>query len=431
MTSRLGNRHSAVMSNTVRQPGRRRSGILGIFTPEKSLLLLEWLIAVFFVIAPVIVYSYFVQDQNYLLLAALSAISIIFIHLGSKLEFLDRTIIRGRKFTITPAKYVQVSFVIFTAFCVVTLGTANNIPLFSALAGADVNTLSEQRGEFLKGRTGAWVALSYLSSILTSTFVPYAIVLAYATKSRLRHLYVLIAALYSVSFLVKALFLNIILPLVAYAVESKAVRAKQLVFWLGIIVIVLVLLISLSGYGALGGENGTSAREYLSSSYIPTSSWDFFIYRSLAVPVFSVVDTFHVHQSQLGGVALLGTTSTLIASIVGAERINLERMVSAYQYGGWNDFANSNVIFIADGYVNFGLLGVLCYALVIGVTFRMFRRSDDAAFRSISILYAFLLYSSPLLGMFLSNGYALLFGQALIVRIRAKPGPPQALQGGS
>ena len=411
----------AIAAESMHRQRTRNLGILQLLTASKSLLLLELVILGFFVAGPLIIFMV-LEDEAYLGLALLATLSVISIHMGSELKFLDRQLVRGRKFHISSTKYISAFFAIFCLFGLLTLTTAPAIPFLSAVAGADVTTLSFQRGQFLKGREGLWSALAYISAMLTSVFVPYCLVLAYATKHRLRHAFLIISLIYCISFLVKALFLHLMLPLIAFLVEQGKVKLRHLVVLLTGITGALVFLISLSGFGSLNSSGFTSLKEYLSASYVPSSSLDFFIYRTFAIPVFSVVDTFTVHEAQLGGTYLLGKTSSFIATLAGGEKVNLERMVAAYQYGGWNEFANSNVIFIADSFVNFGVLGVIFYGLVIGLTFRIFRRSRDPAVRSLSVLYAFMLYSSPLLGMLLGNGYILLFGQALLVQMKSNSG---------
>ncbi|UUZ47355.1 hypothetical protein LP420_28965 [Massilia sp. B-10] len=113
------------------------------------------------------------------------------------------------------------------------------------------------------------------------------------------------------------------------------------------------------------------------------------------MPIFTAVDTLTVHATQFGGAPLLGATSGLLAALTGQERINLERYVFEYQFGGWNDFANSNVVFVLDVFVNFGWVGVFVIGAMVGLSLRMFKLSPDPAFQALAPLYAFLLVFSP------------------------------------
>lgn len=393
--------------------------MLLMFSAENSIGLMRVALFIPYCVIPAIIYLYFIDQVQYLQLTIYALVAIVFITIGYKWRILDKRMRNGAKrLTISRRAYTAAIFSVFVMFAFVTVLTAPSVPLISALAGADAEVLSDERGSFLKGREGAWVALAYLSSILTSTFVPVAVVASYASKHKLRHVFLIVAMLYMLIFMVKALFLNIVLPLVAWGIERGSIRARQLVVIALVAVVALMTMISLSGYGDLEGSGYSSFVDYLTAAYVPGSTFDFFIYRSLAIPIFSVADTLYVHQAELGGSPLLGATSSLISGVFGMERVNIERMVFAYQYGGWNDFGNSNVVFIADAYVNFGIAGVAAYGLIIGLSLRLFRNSDDPALRSMAPLYVFLLYSSPLIGMMFSNGFLLLFLQALFVRVR-------------
>ena len=392
--------------------------VWALFTAKKAPQLLVSVIVLFYALAPLLIYFFVIDERAYLQMAGLATLTAACIALGNGLNVLDRwTRGTSHRVIIGSHAFIRFFFVFFLLFAFVTLFSAPSVPLLSAFTGADASALSDERGEFLKGREGPWIALAYLSSLLTSTFVPYCIVAAYATRDRLRHVFLALLFIYSVSFLVKALFLNLILPLIAFAVERQVLRPRQLIVVGSATATVLLLMIALSGYGSLDASGFQSLADFFSTAYVPGSTLDFLIYRSLAIPVFSVVDTLLVHANELRGELLWGTTSSLIAGLAGVERINIERMVASYQYGGWNEFANSNVVFFADGYINFGIVGVVCYGLFVGLTFRILRRSPDIGVRSLAVLYAFLLYSSPLIGMLFSNGFAFFFLHALFVRL--------------
>lgn len=420
--------HASGFPRMARPVVTRPRGLLALVSANGAIWLLIFAVAAFYLVCPLLIYAFAVDDDLYLRLAGLAAVSVLCILLGSRVSLLDGQLKSWRsKFTIGSGTYVSFFFLFFLLFVVVTISTAPSVPLLSALSGADVGTLSVERGSFLKGRDGVWAALGYVSSVLTSTLIPYCIVVAYATRSRLRHAFLVLFFAYSVVFVVKVLFLNLVLPLIAYGVETGRIRRRQMLVLMTLSLVLLGGMISVSGYGSLDGSGFDDLAGYLTASYVPGSTLDFLVYRSMAIPIFSVIDTLHVHQLELGGELLLGSTSSLLAAIGGVERVNIERMVFAYQYGAWNDLANSNVVFIADGYINFGLPGVAAYGLIVGLSFRIMRLSPDIGVRSLAPLYAFLLYSSPLIGMLLSNGFALFFLQALFLRRREEDSAPAAV----
>jgi hypothetical protein len=73
-----------------------------------------------------------------------------------------------------------------------------------------------------------------------------------------------------------------------------------------------------------------------------------------------------------------------------------------------------------DAYVNFGWPGVVAFAFFVGQSLRWFHKSQDEAFKSLWLIYCFALFSGPLIGMLLSNGYVLMFTYALFVRLRKR-----------
>lgn len=404
--------------SALKQPGGTGK-LLSLLTADGGMSLLLLAICVLYMAGPLLVYYALLPREEYLQLAQLTAVAVVGMWMGSRLSFMDRRVSgRAPRLVVDSNSYIHVVTNLFLAYIVITLVTAPSIPLISALAGSDANSLSVERGEFLKGRDGPWVALLYLSTIFTSTLVPYCIVLAYSCNSRYRHWLALVFLFFAICFLVKALFLNLLIPVLAYAVEKGKLKASHFWYAIGGAVGLLLVMISLSGFGDTGGGSIFSFEDFFSVSFASGSASQFLIYRSVAVPIFTAADTLTVHATQFGGNLLMGATSSLVAALTGQERINIERFVFEYQFGGWNDFANSNVVFLVDAFVNFGWVGVLVISGIVGLTFRMFRISPDPAFRSLASLYAFLLVSSPFIGMFLSNGFLLLFAQMLFVKVK-------------
>jgi hypothetical protein len=338
---------------------------------------------------------------------------------GATLPITDGRFAPGRPWIVVdPNAFIGVAFTIFVVFIVVTFATAPSIPILSALHGVDANTLSQERGDFLKARTGWQLGLLYLSTFLVNTVIPYSVVLAYAIGARARHALAAFFFAFSISFLQKALFLNLVLPLVVFAAMSGRLRGRQFVLFVGASLLLLVALTYLA-IGRGPGEVGVgppALAEVLSAQYTPATPFGYFLWRAFAVPIFSATDTLVVHAQYFGGRPLLGATSTLVSSLLGVDRINLERFVFEYQFGGWNDVANSNTMFLIDGYVNFGWVGVVLFGGFVGQALRLFRLSRDPGFRSLWMLFAFVLFSAPLLGMLFSNGFLFLLVYALTAR---------------
>jgi hypothetical protein len=338
--------------------------------------------------------------------------------IGARIRIFDlRFNISAARLRFSSKKFIAFVYGIFIVFLLVTFATAPSVPILSALMGAEADDLGLQRGAFLKGRDGAEIVLLYMSAILTTTLIPYSIVLIYEMRSAKRHIAVFVFFLFCISFMMKALFLNCFLPLLAF-LASKRQLSRNIFF--GFLVTALALLIAAT-YLSLRGKStdiNNNDANYFSASYLPYNSFDYFMWRSVAVPIFTATDTLIVHKEQFLSRSLMGSTSSLIAGIFDVERINIERFVFAYQFGSWNEIANANAVFVVDAFVNFGWIGVIIFSLFVGQIFRWFRISQDIAFRSLWPIFALMLFSASLIGMLLSNGFFYMVFHALFIRMK-------------
>src|SRR5262249_34165982 len=109
----------------------------------------------------------------------------------------------------------------FLVFLLITFATADAIPLLSALKGAGGVDLSEQRGEFLKGRVGIEAALAYLSTFYISALLPYSLARLFIDRAQFRYLALVLFLAFSISFLVKSQFIYVVVPLFYAVVRQK------------------------------------------------------------------------------------------------------------------------------------------------------------------------------------------------------------------
>jgi len=395
--------------------------------PDRGLIMFGAALGIGYGILPLLIHLTVIPSPEYLGLALLSTIGVAAMVLGAQVPLLDRRFLpEAHRLDVNGNLLVGATSLVFIAFVVVTMATAPTIPLLSALEGASADILSQERGDFMKGREGAEAALLYVGTILSSTLVPYSIVLMYAWRSTLRHVMAVLFFVFCVSFLQKALFLNLVLPLLAWLAMTNRMPVRIFLP----VVVASVLLLALGTYLALGtdAEAGWQLRpgaaEYLSAAHVPSSTFDYLTWRALAVPIFTATDTLLVHERLFGGIPLHGATSSLLSALFELDRINLERFVFEYQFGSWNDIANANSVFLVDGFVNFGHAGTILFGFLVGQVFRLFRLSGDIAFKSLWPLFAFVLLSGPLIGMLLSNGFLYMLVHALFIRVT----PPRRIR---
>ncbi len=414
-------KHRGLVKLPPRVPVGHRHLLQKIFSAEYALATFCCALALVYGIVPMVIYEFFIPEESFALLSRLTALSIIGMMVGSRLSIFDaRFRPAAARLNIQPGVFHGTTWVIFAVFLIITFATAPSIPLISAFQGASSGDLTLERGAFLKTRQGAEVALLYISTFLMNTVIPYSIVLLYATRSRFRHLCALLFFLFCISFLQKTLFLNLVLPLLAYFAISQRLPRNLAVAWI-LASVAIVIAGTYLAVGDIGTDDAGLLGDpstYLSAAYGASTPLDFLLWRAVAVPVFTASDTLLVHAEQFGGQPLMGATSSLLAALTGHERINIERIVFEHQFGGWNDIGNSNAVFITDAYINFGFTGTFIIGLMVGQVFRWFRISRDIGFSSLWPLFAFVLFSAPFIGMLFSNGFAYMLIHAALIKVK-------------
>jgi hypothetical protein len=309
----------------------------------------------------------------------------------------------------------------------ITISTAPSIPIVSALGGGAVEDLDRERGEFLKSRTGLEVALLYLSTLFTSALLPYSLAHLYIARSRWRHIATFIFLAFAVSFLVKALFVTVAAPLVYVLLQTRRGGSAKVV---ALVCAALVLLFGITrlafGDSEQFEDNRTAVEQtsaapdgddhFFSTKYRPVSTADFLVWRTLAIPMLTAADTLLVFDQEFRNEPLAGATSSLLAALLGMERVPLEQIVYAHQFG-WNDLANANAFYVTDIYANFGWPGLIVSSLLVGQALRWFSKSADEALRGQWLLFTYMLFAGSIFGVLLSNGYMLILLLLLFAQV--------------
>lgn len=399
-------------------------------------------ILAFYALTPFIVGNLMGGDRHMQLLAQLALLAAASIGVGFSIPLLDRLFKEGApRLRIDGDLFHGVIWGSFILFAVAVVATADHIPLFSALNGATAQELSDQRGHFLKTRTGWEAGFNYLSALYTSAILPFSLAALFLYKRRMRWAALLIFIVYCELSLEKALYLRAVLPLLYLALTRRLWDYPR----------ALILIVASLGLMYLNTElsRGTDQFEevaveqdddrlladqkddivvagvpeapapFFSPHYKPTSTADFLVWRSVAVPVFTASDALRVFESDFDNEPLMGATSTLISGIFGLDRVPFEALVHGRQFGGTDasHVGRSNSVFFTEAFVNFGWIGVIGFGLFIGQSLRWFRKSKDMAFRAVWPLYVLNVFQSGLIGNLLSNGFAVFFAMGLFVRI--------------
>lgn len=394
-------------------------------------------IVAFYALTPIVVDNLSGGDPHLRLLAQLAILAAASIGIGFSIPFLDRLFQQGSpRLTVNGDLLHGLVWVSFSIFAIAVVYTADHIPLISALNGATAQELSDQRGNFLKTRTGWEAGFNYLSALYTSAILPFSLAALFLYKRPMRWVALIGFIVYCELSLEKALYLRAVLPLLYLALTRQLwdyPRALILIVaCLGLIYLNTELARGSDKYEPITIEDtygGSSSRmdakgraPFFSPYYRPRSTVDFLTWRAVAVPIFTAADALRVFETDFHNMPLLGATSTLISGVFGLERVPFEALVHGRQFGGHeaSDIGRSNSVFFTEAFVNFGWTGVVVFGLFIGQSLRWFRKSRDPAFKAVWPLYVVNVFQSGLIGNLFSNGFAVFFFTGLFVDIRYK-----------
>ena len=407
--------------------------------------------------APAAIGHLFEADKAFFQLSGLAICAVGGITLGFSVSWLDRAFAPNTARLIVPARWFHVAiWGSFAIFVLVSVATAESVPLISALRGATEADLSAERGAFFKLRGGWQIALGYISAIYAGVLLPYSMSLLFLARRPTAFPSAIAFLLYSMLSLQKAMFVQVLAPLFALVAGGRLWRAWAIVPLVAVSFGVLTANTILArgtqsveeavvaqrleeletGSPDATPDERAAAREvmmkdreeqaslpfplrdnYFTARYLPVSTLDQLTWRSLAVPIFTASDAIKVFEQKFESRPLLGATSSLIASVLRLPRVNYDAEVFAYQWG-ISDIGRSNAVYFIEGYVNFGVLGVVLFSVFVGQALRWFWKSKDDAFVAMWPLFCWNVFSAGLLGALLSNGYVLLFLVAFFVRVR-------------
>ncbi|MDE2427343.1 MAG: O-antigen polysaccharide polymerase Wzy [Burkholderiales bacterium] len=357
-------------------------------------------------------------DESFITLAAVTAVAVAALALGAITPVFD-PLFDGRlpRFVVNADVFNGTLWTVFVLFVFVAWGTAPQIPLIAAISGADPDTVSLLREQFLKAREGWQSSFVYINAVLSGALIPYSLALMFLNGSRWRWISAGFFLIFTMSFVEKAFFFKATIPLLYLVAQGKA---KTRISPRTMLVSTFALLLLVTFFAGSGSSEESSGDPFFSVSYTPQGGLQHLIWRSVSIPLITAADAIRVLREQFGDQPLGGATSTFMASLFGLERIEFERLVFAAQWGqNETGTGSSNSVFITEAYVNYGWIGVFIFGYMIGLLMRLFAMSRDEAFRSMWPLFAIGVYTSGLIGILLSNGFLFLFIIAIFVRMRA------------
>lgn len=358
---------------------------------------------------------------HFLELARLCGVAAACIYVSSRVPLADwllRT--RHPRLVLPERAFVGAVWALFAGFVLTAWLTAERIPLVAALAGADPDTLKVLREQFLKARTGVQASFVYVNALFAGALVPYCLARMFWRRWPTRWLAFGFFLVYCISFLEKAFFFKAAFPLL-YLLLQQQVRGRvripstAVIGGLGALLLIVTVLAGTPDGAASGGS-------FFSTEFAGQGALGLLLWRSVAIPLVTAADALRVFADDFGGRPLLGATSTALAALLGQPRVEFERLVFFAQWGqNETGTGSANSVFVTEAFINFGLAGVAVFSAAVGGVLRLFAVSRDEALRAVWPLFALAVYTSGLIGVFLSNGFLLLIVFALGVRLGPSP----------
>lgn len=215
------------------------------------------------------------------------------------------------------------------------------------------------------------------------------------------------------------------LPLIVlYANLGDHKKAYRAIFTL----VIIVGLISIIARGGLTSNDSTTesaAMEGVPEQYNlfkGESGQGYYILNRIGyIPYITAIDWLNYREQVLRGDDVNGRSIGVVAFLFEQEKINLEREVFAFQWGQ-NDTGtgSSNTVFFVDAYLNFGIIGVIIYSLIVSFIARVIVVSGDGALVSCLSIPLLYICFTPLPAVLFSGGLAFLFLLALVFRVESK-----------
>ncbi|MFT5697848.1 MAG: hypothetical protein ACI8ZB_000702 [Desulforhopalus sp.] len=392
--------------------------ISSLLYPKNQWIILAFSIFIFYSVIPYCV-SFYSQGEEFEKLALLGFCSSVTLFLVS-LIFINLKKNNIRTPVYNSLMIYGVLFLFLLHF-LVTVATAPSVPLLDALRGGSRESMAIARESFLKDRSGVLSSLVYLNAILTSTFLPYILILSFNINSKVRWIILNIFFVFSLSFLSKVFFLKWAAPLAAYFLGKEGKTLIGKVKFMSVIIFSVVLIsfnIIISKFGTLENlsiSSDVNPSVYFSSSYSKHlqdgSAFDFFLWRLVSVPIFTASDSLVVFNDYYNNQYLYGSTNGTVASVFNIERIRFERILFSYQWRSGIDAGtkSSNAVYFIESYINFGYIGVLIFSVISSWLLVAFGYSSNVAVSCLAPLLTLGLFTGGLLGLLFGNGFLLFF----------------------
>jgi hypothetical protein len=252
--------------------------------------------------------------------------------------------------------------------------------------------------------------------------MPLVLSILFLKQSRYRY-YVLVAFLFTLALtLEKSLSITALIPLIVVFYNSNC---KKLVYLIGIALIVAITVVSFAARGGLSKEGDEPASAEAAAS-VPDeynlfqgsdSQALYVVNRILYIPYASAVDWLRYLDTELKAKPVDGQSIGIIAYLTGRPSLNLEREIFAFEWGqNETETGSANTVFYIDAYLNFGVTGVLSYAMLLALLARLCLASKNRALcAGLAVPLIYVCFNS-LSAIIFSGGLGILVVLAVLAR---------------
>lgn len=327
----------------------------------------------------------------------------------------------------------------YVGILVIASATADHIPLLAAFQGAPSADLSEYRETFLRTRTGVWQALNYAYVICNNSVMPIVVTYAFWRRKSWRYIALAIFVLGLSLTLQKGAIASAALPLIALFLMERRFKSALAVVAMMFAVIGLMYVLAGGRLAAsattapISVESAIAADDpILNASSVPAKynllgrndQLSLAFNRIAWIPYVTAIDWLRYQRDVLGGDLVLGRSIKPVAALMGVPSIDLEREVSALQWGqNATGTASSNSVYFVDAWVNFSIFGVIAYSALFALTIKLIVTTGFPPLVASAIVPVYTAGFVALPPVFLSGGLAIFFVLAVLMRLRPRPVP--------
>lgn len=309
------------------------------------------------------------------------------------------------------------AYLIFLAW---VIATTPSLAFFDAFRGASATQLAIDREMQFHARHGIEAIIPYVNVLFVDFLCPLVILRSFVIKYRYRYL-LFFGFIFTLFLnLEKALSLVILIPLLVMQLNVDVSQRKAKKYFYAVFGFIVVAILAA---GVLSKVHTTShvtfSKENRFGYFDETNTLGYALNRAIWIPYVTVYDTLGYFDTVLNGQHTLGASSSMLASVLGVPRINVEQGVFKYEWGqNATGTGASNAAYFVGAYVDFGWPGVILFSMLFALITRIIYSAKSEEVKYLYCSYVFNISTGSLISVLFSNYLILLIIFALFFRFQ-------------